>query len=230
MGHLIVPFFVEKKDKKYYNIIMNRIKELVKYIYPYKKIADIGCDHGYLIIEAFETLDIESAIAVDNKIGPLSSAKNNILGKPYESKIRFSLSSGISDIDLDTECVIIAGMGGMLICDILSDNLKNVKRLILQANRDIKDVRLKVANLGYKIVQEEVIFEKDKYYEILVCDKSNEIIKYNELELEFGPILSKEKSEMFEKKWAEEIKKLENANSNRIKELEEKIERIKSVL
>lgn len=209
---------------------MNRIKELVKYITPYKKIADVGCDHGYLIIEAFESLDLDKAIAIDNKKGPLSSAINNISPKSYFDKVRFSLSSGISDIDNDTECVIIAGMGGMLIRDILNDDLKNVKRLILQANRDIIDVRKKIVELGFAITNEEVVFDKNKYYEIIVCDKCIDKVQYNDLDLEFGPILLNEKSAMFVNKWNEEIKKLENANINNIKELNEKIERIKKVL
>ena len=93
----------------------NRIKEIAKYIRPYKKIADVGCDHGYLIVEAFKNHEIDYAIAIDNKQGPLDSAKYNILKYGFNNNVRFSLSSGISDIDDDTEVVIIAGMGGLLI-------------------------------------------------------------------------------------------------------------------
>ena len=96
-----------------------RIKNVAKYIKPYKKIADVGCDHGYLIVEAFENYNIDYAIAIDNKSKPLERCNYNLKEKPYYSHVRFSLSSGINDIDSDTEVIIMAGMGGLLIKDLL---------------------------------------------------------------------------------------------------------------
>ena len=54
-----------------------RIKEIASFIMPYKSVADIGTDHGYLLLEAFN-LGINFAQAIDNKVGPLNSAKNNL--------------------------------------------------------------------------------------------------------------------------------------------------------
>ena len=208
---------------------MERIKEIAKYSKPYKIIADIGCDHGYLIMEAFENQGIVKAYAIDNKEGPLKSAINNIKNKHYYNDIVFSLSSGIKEIGLDTECVVIAGMGGVLIADILSADLKNVKRLILEPNRDQEMVRRKVHELGYNITSEEVVFEKGKYYEIIICDKCEDgtIINYNDLEYEFGPILLKEKSLLFKKKWFMIYDSLKDINDDKVKE---RLERIKKIL
>ena len=61
-------------------------------------LADVGCDHGYLIIEAYLNGKVNKAIAIDNKEGPLESAKSNI--SKYLD-VRYSLSSGINDIDDD---------------------------------------------------------------------------------------------------------------------------------
>ena len=208
---------------------MDRIKEIAKYISPYKVIADIGCDHGYLIIEAFENQNIKKAYAIDNKEGPLSSAKNNIKNKKYYNNIIFSLSSGIKKIGDDTECVVIAGMGGVLIRDILCDDLKNVKRLILEPNRDQEEVRKKVHELGFNITNEEVVFEKGKYYEIIICDKSddNNLLDYNDFEYEFGPILLKEKSLLFKEKWFMIYDSLKDINDEKV---QERLERIKKIL
>ena len=208
---------------------MDRIKEIAKYINPYKVIADIGCDHGYLIIEAFENQNINKAYAVDNKEGPLSSAKNNIKNKNYYNNIIFSLSSGIKEIGDDTECVVIAGMGGILISEILCDDLKNVKRLILEPNRDQEEVRKKVHELGFNITNEEVVFEKGKYYEIIICDKceDNNLLDYNDLEYEFGPILLKERSLLFKEKWFMIYDSLKDINDEKV---QERLERIKKIL
>lgn len=213
---------------------MDRIKQLVEFIDSYKCLADVGCDHGLLIIEAFKKYKLDMAIAIDNKKGPLNQAITNIKKYDFASKVRFSLSSGIKDIDDNTDVVVIAGMGGMLISDILNDDLKNVQRLILQPNRDIPEVRMKVMKLGFKIVIEKIVFENNKYYEILVCDrlKTKEVINYSLDELEFGPCLLKNKDQLFVDKWLNEIKKLEDIKKNTTvyQQLDQKIERIKNVL
>lgn len=212
--------------------IMIRINELVKCIDGFKCLADVGCDHGYLIIESLKMFDLDEAIAIDNKKGPLSQAMININNSGYGSKVKFSLSSGIKEISYKTDVVVIAGMGGMLISDILNDDLKNVKRLVLQPNRDIKEVRCKISNLGFNISLEKIVYENDKYYEILVCDKNDIKVLYTDEELEFGPYLLKHKDEMFINKWHNELLKLKNIKKfNQVNEdLDKKIERIEKIL
>lgn len=207
----------------------NRISEVAKFIDPYKIIADIGCDHGFLVIEAFENYHIDKAYAVDNKEGPLNQAIHNIKDKPYYKNVIFSLSSGIEEIGEDTECVVIAGMGGILITEILDKPLKNVKRLILEPNRDPEDVRKKVVSLGFDIVNEEVIFDKGKYYEIIVCDRVDnlDINKYSDIEYEFGPILLKEKSLLFREKWFMIYDSLKDIKDEKV---QLRVERIKKIL
>lgn len=211
---------------------MIRINELVKCINGFKCLADVGCDHGYLIIEALKMFDLDEAIAIDNKKGPLSQAMINVNNSGYGSKVKFSLSSGIKEISYKTDVVVIAGMGGMLISDILNDDLKNVKRLVLQPNRDIKEVRCKISNLGFNISLEKIVYENDKYYEILVCDKNDIKVLYTDEELEFGPYLLKHKDEMFINRWHNELLKLKNIKkSNQVNEdLDKKIERIEKIL
>ena len=211
---------------------MIRINELVKCIDGFKCLADVGCDHGYLIIESLKMFDLDEAIAIDNKKGPLSQAMINVNNSGYGSKVKFSLSSGIKEISYKTDVVVIAGMGGMLISDILNDDLKNVKRLVLQPNRDIKEVRCKISNLGFNISLEKIVYENDKYYEILVCDKNDIKVLYTDEELEFGPYLLKHKDEMFINKWHNELLKLKNIKKfNQVNEdLDKKIERIEKIL
>ncbi|HHU55100.1 MAG TPA: SAM-dependent methyltransferase [Acholeplasmataceae bacterium] len=189
-----------------------RIKAIAEFITPYKYIADVGYDHGYLILEAFEKYNIVHAQAIDNKKGPLESAYNNL--KKYYDNITFSLSNGISDLERDIEVVIIAGMGGMLIINILKENiekLKNVKRIIVQPNRDIDKVRKFAISNGYKIVSEKIIEEESIIYEIIVLEKGSTTL--NEQEIMFGPLLLKERSPIFIKKWKKEYLRLKNINT-----------------
>ena len=41
-------------------------------------LADIGCDHGYVIMEALQQKRIQKAYACDVAPGPLDNAKRNI--------------------------------------------------------------------------------------------------------------------------------------------------------
>lgn len=210
-----------------------RICEIAKLIKPYKIIADVGCDHGYLIIESFLNSDVSKAIAIDNKIGPLNSAKKNL--EKYNFNVRFSLSSGVSDIDDDTEVVVISGMGSLLISKIISDDLTNnkklynVKRLILQANRNNFELRKFLMENNYQIIDEKIIYEDDKYYEIIVCERVNEKIIYTFEELYFGPMLLKRKDDIFISRINSELIKLKKLNSDSL-EVKEKIDRLEKII
>ena len=210
---------------------MKRLETIAQKLKPYHKIADIGCDHGYLIIEAFKISNDFEFIAIDNKKGPLNSCYKNISPYPYKNKVRFSLSSGIKDINDDTEVLVLAGMGGMLICDILKDDIKKTKRIITCANRDNYNVRKYVTGLGFKIISEEIVSENNKYYQIIVFDKCDEKYNLTEEELTFGPLLMNEKKDIyisFLKNELETLNKIENIHKSI--EVEKKIEMIRSII
>ena len=92
---------------------MERLKSILQFINEDDIVADIGCDHGYLLELAIKYKNIKKCYAVDNKIGPLNSAKKNL--EKYDN-VSFVLSDGLIELDSDDiNCVVIAGMGGMLI-------------------------------------------------------------------------------------------------------------------
>ena len=204
----------------------NRIKELAKLVAPYQYLADIGCDHGYLIKEAFNN-GIVYAQAIDNKLGPLTQAKSNLIS--YKDKVCFNLSSGLKDLKDNIEVVVIAGMGGNLIIDIINEDLSklnNVKRLIIQANKNIPEVREFITkNCGYYISSEKIIFEDAIYYELIVFEKGYR--EYSNEDYFFGPILLSQKSDIFIQKWKNQIQKYKSLNSIQI---EDKINYIEGVL
>lgn len=189
-------------------MISERIKRISSYIKPYKVIADVGCDHGYLIKYAFDNYNITEAYAIDNKKGPLDSAKNNL--KDYNN-VKYFLSDGLDSIDDNVEVVVIAGMGGMLIKDIITKNISrinNVKRFVLQANKNVYELRKFMSENDYLISNEEILEEDGKFYEIVVFEKGK--ADYNFDDLFFGPILLKEKNDVFLKKWTDIYEKLDS--------------------
>lgn len=207
-----------------------RIEKIASKIPNGSNLADVGCDHGYLIIEAHLNQKINKAIAIDNKKGPLDSAKNNI--SKYLN-VRYSLSSGINDIDEDTNCIVIAGMGGLLINSIIEEGMKLNKvnfnqTFILEANRNCYEVRKFLTENNFEIIDEEIVYDQKKYYEIIVCKMTDRKNILNEDELFFGPVLLKNKTDVFKEKYIEEVRKLKNIYNGQ-ETIEQKIERIEKI-
>ncbi len=203
---------------------MKRLETIIKYINENDIVADIGCDHGYLLQLAVDKKNIKKGYAIDNKIGPLNSAKNNL--KNYNN-INFILSDGMIDVNYeDINCVVIAGMGGMLINKIINDSLskfKKIKKIILCPNRNIDKVRLFCNENNFKIIDEDIIFEDKKYYEILVIEQGNQTLTTKELF--FGKYLLEKRATDFINKWTDYYNKIKN-----IDEKNEEIKLIKEVL
>lgn len=175
---------------------MERLKSILQFINEDDIVADIGCDHGYLLELAIKNKKIKKCYAVDNKIGPLNSAKKNL--EKYDN-VSFVLSDGLIELDSDDiNCVVIAGMGGMLINKIFNDSkekFKNIQKIIVAPNKDVDKVRMNFTQNGFKITDETICFEGDIYYEILVFEIGEQ--KLSEKEILFGPKLLKGNNQLF---------------------------------
>ena len=175
-------------------------------------LADIGCDHGYLAIEALKK-GVPFVQLIDNKEGPLSVAVNNLSKFDFENKTQFTLSSGLLNLDERVTCVAILGMGGELISQILEDGKaksNNVSKFILEANTKINSLRKYLFDNNYMIMSEKIVKENNKYYELILCKKTDNSVKYDAYDLMFGPILRKEKSKLFVEKWTSVLNSYKN--------------------
>lgn len=185
--------------------ISKRLKECARFVTPYTYVADVGTDHALLPIYLVKEGIAKHVIASDVRQGPLSFAKRNISGEGLEN-IDIVLSDGIKHINNDVEVVIVSGMGGKLISDILSDDLKNVQRLILQPNMAADILRNSLQEMSFQIVDETIITENDIHYEIIVADRGQ--MNLSEKEMMFGPVNLQYKTKEFIEYWTEELNKL----------------------
>lgn len=186
-------------------------------------VADIGTDHGYVPIYLVKNDITKKAFACDINKGPLEKAKININSYNCNESIETRLGSGLTVIKpFEVDTAVIAGMGGMLIIDILKDSIETVqslKQLILQPQLDVGEVRKYIHSIGFKIEDEEMLIDEGKYYTVINAVKGNE--KYeNEIEYFFGKCLINKKSDILKKyaqfmadKTENIIKNLSNNNS-----------------
>ncbi len=216
-------------------MLSKRLNTVLDYIDSEDKLADIGCDHGYLALYAIYK-GVKFVELVDNKQGPLNAAKENLKNVTNKATIIYSLSDGLNDIRCEVNTIAICGMGGDLISKIILDNLemaKKMNKLILEANSKVDILRKNLNQNDFKINDETIVYEKGKYYQIIYASFDPNTNLLSEKEIEFGPILLKNKTETFIKFIKDSIDKLEiidEKNQMSSPNLKNKINKLKEVL
>ena len=154
------------------NLILSpRLKIIADSIQGFDTVADIGSDHAYLPIYLIKNKQVKSVIATDINSGPVKISKGRIDSHGVESRITVRQGNGLQVLKPgETEVVVIAGMGGILIRDILDKDAQvaqNARLLILQPMRDSDKVRKWLYENSFDIIDEELVKEQDKIYEVL---------------------------------------------------------------
>lgn len=154
-----------------------RIDLLCRLSEPYITIADIGCDHAYVSIHLARMG--KSVIASDIAEGPISKARKNILAFGLENKIDIRLCGGLSGLKKgEAEEIIIAGMGGNIISEILRDGMeiaKESKVLFLQPMTSPEVLRKFLYENDFLIKEEHLVKEDRRIYTIMeVCTGETE--------------------------------------------------------
>ena len=173
--------------------ISKRLQLVASFVPDNSNIIDVGCDHALLSIYLYNNLKHVSITASDINPNPLKIAKENLEKYHLEKKIKLVLKDGLTDLDKNIDTVVIAGMGGILISKILTntENLKNIKNIILSPNNDFPTVRKTIKKIGFKIVKEKLVIDKEKTYLVLKAIRG----KNKKLDYYFG-ILNKKDLEV----------------------------------
>lgn len=226
--------------------LSKRLEKVASYLCKGANFADIGSDHAYL--PCFVCLQDEAATAIAGELneGPYLSALNQVKAQGLAHRISVRKGDGLAVLTPnEVHQVVIAGMGGTLISQILEqgkDKLLGVNRIIAQPNMDAKTLRNWFFENGFELVEEEIIEEDGHFYEILIADRgvpSRPYTNAHEKEFYFGPFLMKQKSETFKNKWLEELdkkqkviqqmKKASQPDENKITQFEEQVKWMKGV-
>ena len=197
---------------------MHMVADLVM---PGNVLADIGCDHGYLSVWLVREKRVSRAIAMDLREGPLAKAKESITFFHQNERIETRLSDGMDKLRPgEADCIVIAGMGGILMRDILQRGRECcalAKQLVLQPQSDPETVRSEIHNQGFYIADERACYEDGKYYVAFSCEKGEENVPYSETELKYGRILVERRDETYFRYLREELGKKEAMYQNLLK-------------
>lgn len=166
--------------------IPTRLKVIADLIPEGARIADIGADHG--LLEQYIAVSKEKyfVLAIENKSGPFSTLLNNV---GCLQNIIVSHSDGLNQVTKDYDTLVLAGMGGDNIIEILSKKiakLKYLKQVVVDAHSFIPKVRRFMVENGFDIEREKIVFEKKHFYIIISFNRNENKNSYNDEELDFG--------------------------------------------
>lgn len=150
-----------------------RLQALAERLSQVSSIADIGCDHAYLPILLAKRDISRKIIATDVREGPLRRARENIVRFGYDDMIETRLGSGLAPLSAgETDAIVIAGMGGTVICSILKEGesvARAAKFLLLQPMSSAVDLRQWLYENGYSVTEETLVQEQARIYTIITA-------------------------------------------------------------
>lgn len=171
-------------------ILKGRLKLLADKVPECTVAADIGTDHAYIPIYLIQQCICKKAIASDVRIGPVNVADKNIGIYKMKDKIETRLGSGLDTLaENEADVVIIAGMGGTLLSELLEANTQKASEtsaLILQPMNDLDVVRKWLFDHKFDIYDEELTAEGSKIYCVLAAKYDGKDKSYDDFQLHVG--------------------------------------------
>ena len=160
--------------------LSKRLQAVADLLDCHEKIADIGCDHGFVSIYLIESKKASRCLAMDVNIGPLERAREHVIEKRLSTYIETRLSDGAKEIQfvtddqgkkrVEVQAALIAGMGGRLMIQILQDSLEKfqgMEEFVLQPQSEIAKVRQFIRSIGCHIYKEDMVLEDGKFYPMM---------------------------------------------------------------
>ena len=150
-----------------------RMHAIAKYIEPGRGLIDVGTDHGYLPAWMASHGYRGNIIAADINAAPLQKARENAEKAGVTDRITFQLCDGLEQCKPESvDTIIIAGMGGDMICRILDRAewcMDRQYKLILQPMTKSEVLRYWLVYNEFEILNEELVPEGGALYQLIVA-------------------------------------------------------------
>lgn len=179
--------------------LSKRLNAVASLVQDNAVIADVGTDHGYIPVFLCKAGIIQGAVASDVNEGPLSSCRTLVEQEGLEDKIKVRLSNGLDNLSSDEfDTLIIAGMGGELIADILSrcDYLSK-KHIILNPMTHPELARKFLFDNGFEIHNDIIIEDGRHYYSVFDATYNGKVVKKSRADYFLGNITDFSQKEYF---------------------------------
>ena len=174
----------------------DRLQALADFVSEGSRVADIGTDHGYLSIALVQAGKADFVVASDKNAGPIEAATRAVREAGLMDTISVRLGDGLATLqpgEVDTVC--IAGMGGVLMTEILEASPEVVAQLttlILQPQSAAAELRRWLYRKHWHIADESLAIADGRIYEIIKAERGRRKMP-EEILLEIGPVLWEKK-------------------------------------
>ncbi len=178
-----------------------RLKRAAELIPKGSVIADVGTDHAYLPVYCILNGISPNAVAMDINEGPLKKAEENTVKYKLTDRIELRLSDGLKGLKKgEANVIVIAGMGGLLIKNILEngrDVISEDTLLIMQPMLAAEELREYLYSSGFSIENEYLASEGDKLYNIITAKVVCQDVKYTDHDIYIGRNVKTNSSELY---------------------------------
>ncbi len=165
------------------------------------KPIDVGTDHAMVPVWLVQSGRCEQVLATDIRSGPLKSARALLEKTGTSDRIRLMQTDGLAGIGpADGDTVILAGMGGETMVDILSAASwirEEGALLILEPQSKKADLRRFLRDNGYAVLTEQLVRDAGRIYPVLTA-RGGESRSYTETELHLGLLDQVARDPLFE--------------------------------
>ena len=183
--------------------LSDRLAKIAVWVPRGARVLDVGTDHALLPIYLIRQEKADFVIASDVAIGPYETAKSHVLEAGLAGRIDVRLASGLKAVNQgEVDTVVMAGMGGATMADILDEGaviLTSLETLILQPMNGWSKLRKNLINYGFEISDERMIEEGGRTYQLILARRSTSAAANKVYEpyiregcgwlaLEFGPM------------------------------------------
>lgn len=175
--------------------LSKRLRAIVNFCDKNKIIADIGTDHGFVPNFLYEEDINRKIIATDISLNSLNKAIEFTELRGNKGKIEHIVCNGLEKIP-PVDQIIIAGMGGILISKILDrdfEKARQAEKLILQPMQQVDYLRKFLYDKGFKILDEKIVFEDNKFFHIIVANYKAIKEEYRDIDLKVSKLLRNRK-------------------------------------
>ncbi len=184
-------------------VLSGRLQMVAELLPPGQRIVDIGTDHAYLPISAILNGRCGEAVAADVRSGPLHKAAVNIKRFALSDKISLKQTNGLAGIEQRPgDVVVIAGLGGLEMIDIIKNATVIWPLLVLQPQKSAPQLRRFLLESGYQITAEKLCLDNGRLYLALLAQYNTNSVDEVQTEHEaadyyLGPVLRRDQPPLF---------------------------------
>ena len=194
-------------------VLSPRLQTVASLIPCCRTVVDVGSDHGKLGAWCLRENICQNVIATDIHELPAKRTSERMMEENFEDRSDVLVTDGLKGVSLSPDMTaVIAGMGGLEICKILSSALTSDESIpkkmafVLQPQRSFYEVRKFLSEHGFSIQDEKISIEKGHFYVVIFAVYNGEVYDLSDAELFLGPLIIKKRPKYYAEYIAHEEK------------------------